>query len=83
MSNEYAFEMATSSIRFGSGLTREVGMDLAEWKIRRAMVVTGFLVQTQAPRRALQTLANRHDHAAGGTIILSYEPGRASTFETV
>jgi hydroxyacid-oxoacid transhydrogenase len=40
MSNEYAFEMATSSIRFGWGATREVGMDLAEWKVRRVMVVT-------------------------------------------
>jgi hydroxyacid-oxoacid transhydrogenase len=40
MGNDYAFEMATSSIRFGWGATREVGMDLAEWKVRRVMVVT-------------------------------------------
>lgn len=39
MGNDYAFEMATSSIRFGWGATREVGMDLVEWKVRRVMVV--------------------------------------------
>jgi hydroxyacid-oxoacid transhydrogenase len=37
---EYAFEMAASSIRFGPGVTREVGMDLAELKAKRVMVLT-------------------------------------------
>ncbi len=40
MDLEYAFEMATSSIRFGVGVTREIGMDLADLGVRRAMVVT-------------------------------------------
>ena len=40
MEHEYAFEMATSSIRYGPGVTREVGMDLAQLKARRVMVVT-------------------------------------------
>jgi hydroxyacid-oxoacid transhydrogenase len=44
MGNDYAFEMATSSIRFGWGATREAGMDLAEWKVRRVMVVTDPLL---------------------------------------
>jgi hydroxyacid-oxoacid transhydrogenase len=39
MPNEIAFEMATSSIRFGRGVTAEVGMDLAELKVRNVMVV--------------------------------------------
>src|SRR5215468_934002 len=38
--HEIAFEMATSSIRFGAGVTREVGMDLADLGARRALVVT-------------------------------------------
>ena len=39
MNNEYAFEMATSSIRFGWGATREVGMDLVDLGARRVMLV--------------------------------------------
>jgi len=40
MDCEYAFEMATANIRFGVGVTREVGMDLVDLGTRRAMVVT-------------------------------------------
>src|SRR5437660_12914757 len=40
MALEYAFELASSSIRFGQGVTREVGMDLAEMKAQRVMVLT-------------------------------------------
>jgi len=37
---ESAFEMAASSIRFGPGVTREAGMDLADIHARRVMVLT-------------------------------------------
>lgn len=37
---EYAFEMASSSIRFGKGCTKEVGMDVKNLGVRRVMVVT-------------------------------------------
>ncbi|KAK3349377.1 iron-containing alcohol dehydrogenase-domain containing protein [Lasiosphaeria hispida] len=37
---EYAFEMAASSIRFGPGATREVGMDLTNMHVKRVCVVT-------------------------------------------
>lgn len=37
---EYAFEMAVSSVRFGAGVTREVGMDLADMGARRVCVLT-------------------------------------------
>lgn len=41
MSNhEIAIEMATSSIRFGPGVTREIGADLAELGLRHALVLT-------------------------------------------
>ncbi len=40
MSNEIAFEMAVSSVRFGPGVTREVGMDLADMRVRHALVIT-------------------------------------------
>ncbi|MEK7404433.1 MAG: hydroxyacid-oxoacid transhydrogenase [Acidobacteriota bacterium] len=40
MNNEYAFEMATSAIRFGFGVTREVGAELADQGKRHVMVLT-------------------------------------------
>jgi hydroxyacid-oxoacid transhydrogenase len=39
MSNDTAFQLAVSNIRFGSGITREVGMDLVELGARRVMLV--------------------------------------------
>lgn len=49
MEFEYAFEIAASNIRFGPGVTREVGMDLAELKVQRAMVVTDAGVSKLQP----------------------------------
>ena len=40
MPNETAFEMATSNIRYGQGVTRELGMDLADMHAQRVMVLT-------------------------------------------
>jgi hydroxyacid-oxoacid transhydrogenase len=41
---ETAFEMAVSSIRFGVGVTREVGADLADLGARRVLVVADPIV---------------------------------------
>ncbi len=49
MEYEYAFEIATSAIRFGPGVTREIGMDLAQLNVRRAMVVTDPYLATLPP----------------------------------
>ncbi|HEY7335162.1 MAG TPA: hydroxyacid-oxoacid transhydrogenase [Bryobacteraceae bacterium] len=48
-SNEFAFEMAVSSIRFGAGVTREVGMDLAELGARNVLVITDPRVSKLPP----------------------------------
>ena len=37
---EYAFEMSASSIRFGPGCTKEVGMDFSNMGAKRVCVVT-------------------------------------------
>lgn len=39
MNNDTAFQMAASNIRFGTGITREVGMDLVDLGARRVMLV--------------------------------------------
>ena len=39
MNTDTAFQLATSNIRFGPGITREVGMDLAELGAGRVMLV--------------------------------------------
>lgn len=39
MSNDRAFEMATSNIRYGPGVTAEIGMDLGDLGARRALVL--------------------------------------------
>jgi hydroxyacid-oxoacid transhydrogenase len=49
MSNEIAFEMAASSIRFGPGVTREVGLDLADSGARKVLVITDPVLSDMAP----------------------------------
>jgi hydroxyacid-oxoacid transhydrogenase len=49
MNHEIAFELATAAIRFGAGVTAEVGMDLADLGAKRVMVVTDPLVAELPP----------------------------------
>ncbi len=49
MSFDSAFEMAVSSIRFGKGVTREVGMDLGEMGATRVLVVTDPVLRKLPP----------------------------------
>ena len=49
MANEYAVELATSNIRFGAGVTRELGMELADRGIKKVMLLTDrFLTELPA-----------------------------------
>ena len=50
---ERVFEMAASSIRFGAGVTREVGLDLGELGARRVMVLTDRTVARLPPVAAV------------------------------
>jgi hydroxyacid-oxoacid transhydrogenase len=49
MAQDYAFEMAVSSIRFGKGVTREVGMDLAEMGATHVLIITDPLIRRLPP----------------------------------
>jgi hydroxyacid-oxoacid transhydrogenase len=53
MSNDIAFEMAVSSVRYGVGVTREVGMDLAEMGARLVLILTDPTVGALAPARTV------------------------------
>jgi hydroxyacid-oxoacid transhydrogenase len=66
MNNEIAFEMAASSIRFGAGVTREVGMDLADLGARQVLVVTDPILTKMAP---VQTVLESLDAAGVGHVL--------------
>ena len=48
-----AFEMAVAAVRYGAGVTREVGMDLADRGLRRALIVTDPVVAMLPPAKAV------------------------------
>jgi hydroxyacid-oxoacid transhydrogenase len=49
MEKDIAFEMAASTVRYGIGVTREVGMDLAALGVRHVMVVTDPVMSRLPP----------------------------------
>ena len=52
-----AFEMASASVRFGPGSTREVGWDLADWGVWRVAVITDPTLARLSPvATALESL---------------------------
>ena len=57
---ETAFEMAVSSIRFGPGVTREVGADLKEMGVTLALVLTDPVVARLPPVRCVVESLDQH-----------------------
>jgi len=61
MKYETAFEMATSGVRYGAGVTHEVGMDLSDLGTRRALVLTDATLRALPPvQTVLQSLDDNH-----------------------
>ena len=57
MAKEYAFQMTASNVRFGAGVTREIGMDITDLGANRVMVVTdGNLAKLPPVANVLQAL---------------------------
>ena len=48
-----AFEMAVAAVRYGAGVTREVGMDLVDRGVQRVLIVTDPVVATLPPLKAV------------------------------
>jgi len=53
MQKEIAFEMAVANVRFGAGVTREAGMDLADLGLRHVLVVTDPILARLGPVHTL------------------------------
>ncbi|KAH9947246.1 alcohol dehydrogenase [Amylocystis lapponica] len=59
---EYAFEVAASNLRFGEGVTREVGMDFKNMKARKIAVFTDPIVAKLPPAKmAIASLEAQSD----------------------
>ncbi len=48
---DYAFEMATSTIRYGKGVTQEIGMDMNNIKAKKVVVFTDSLIKDLLPMK--------------------------------
>jgi hydroxyacid-oxoacid transhydrogenase len=57
---EYAFEMATSAIRFGEGCTLEVGMDVQNLGVNKVLVLTDKTVAKLLPMKNTITSLERY-----------------------
>ncbi len=61
MTTDTAFQLAASNIRFGAGITSEVGMDLAEMGVRRTMlVIDPALVDLPTGAAVIEALRRSH-----------------------
>ncbi|MBT3605712.1 MAG: iron-containing alcohol dehydrogenase, partial [Candidatus Latescibacteria bacterium] len=62
---DLAIQMSTSNLRFGPGITREIGMDLSDMNIKRVLVVTDpnlvDLPPVQVARESLETEGIEYD----------------------
>jgi len=66
MKNENAFEMAASQVRFGLGVTREVGLDLADLGVRSVLVLTDPHLSRMMP--VLTVLDSLEEHRVPFTL---------------
>lgn len=83
MQNETAFEMAVSNIRFGPGVTREVGMDLADLGVRDVLVITDPVLTRMRPVQTV--MESLHDHGVASVLYdrVRVEPTDESLLEAI
>lgn len=61
MNCETAFEISAATIRFGAGVTREVGMDLADMGVRNVLLITDPRVRQLPPVTAVLESLSEHN----------------------
>ncbi|XP_071441330.1 probable hydroxyacid-oxoacid transhydrogenase, mitochondrial [Hetaerina americana] len=59
-STDYAFEVACSTIRYGLGVTREVGMDMVNMKAKKVCVMTDPHLSKLAPLKSTVDSLTKH-----------------------
>ena len=60
MAYDYAFEMSTSNLRYGPGVSREVGMDLVDLGVERVMVLTDSNLKEMSPvQKVLEAISDQ------------------------
>src|SRR6185295_1029852 len=83
MANETAFEMTVSSVRFGAGVTREVGPDLADLGATRVLVVADPALSNAAPVHALLETLEENGLAFAVYDRVRIEPSDASLQDAI
>jgi hydroxyacid-oxoacid transhydrogenase len=83
MSTDTAFEMAGSSVRFGVGVTREVGMDLKEMGARLVLVLTDPVVAGLPPVRTVLESLEQHGVSFALYSRVRVEPTDASFLDAI
>jgi hydroxyacid-oxoacid transhydrogenase len=83
MNHERAFEMSVSSVRFGTGVTREVGMDLGDLGARRVLVVTDPVIRHLAPVRTVLEALEESGIAAVLYDRVRIEPSEESFLDAI
>ncbi|HKE85722.1 MAG TPA: hydroxyacid-oxoacid transhydrogenase [Vicinamibacterales bacterium] len=81
--NDTAFEMAASAVRYGPGVTREVGMDAADRGLRRVMVVTDPILARLTPVETV--LESLHTSSIEAVVYdrVRVEPSDASFIDAI
>ena len=83
MEKDIAFEMAASTVRYGAGVTAEVGMDLAALGARRVLVLTDSVLKALPP---VQTVADSLDRQKIPFVVydlVRVEPSDRSMLDAV
>jgi hydroxyacid-oxoacid transhydrogenase len=83
MANDIAFEMAVSSVRFGVGVTREVGMDLKDLGATNALVVTDPILSAMKPVQTV--MESLRDSGVAATLYdrVRVEPSDESFLDAI
>ena len=83
MAKDIAFEMAVSSVRFGVGVTREVGMDLKDLGALSALVLTDPIVRTMRPVQTVMESLRDNGVSAALYDRVRVEPSDESFLEAI